>query len=58
MSPGATDVQVLLDQRVLRYVDAAEIATLDVALDTTILGERRKHGRTVDLLEIHAHLIL
>ena len=50
---GNHSVDDLLDLKVLRYVDASEIATLDVALYPRVMLER-----TVQLLEIHAHIIL
>lgn len=53
-----TDVAGLLADRLLRYVDAAEISMLDVALDTQTVLQRCKNNTPVDLLEVHAHLIL
>jgi DNA-directed RNA polymerase subunit B len=48
------NVDALLQSKVLRFVDAAEITTLDVALFPATLHTRPD----VDLLEVHAHLIL
>jgi hypothetical protein len=52
-APG--EVDAMLAAGVLRFVDAAELATRDVALDPTTLRARRE---AVDLMEVHAHLIL
>ena len=50
---GNHSVDDLLELKALRYVDASEIATLDVALYPRVMRER-----TVQLLEVHAHIIL
>ena len=50
---GNHSVDDLLALKVLRYVDASEIATLDVALYPRVMLER-----TVQLLEVHAHIML
>lgn len=47
------DVDALIQGRLLRYVDAAEIASLRVALEPSVARQR-----PVDLIEVHAHLIL
>ena len=39
-------------------VNAAEIATMDVALNPQILLERQNQNKSVDFLEVHAHLML
>jgi DNA-directed RNA polymerase subunit B len=54
LNPNA-NVDCLIKQGVLRYVDAAEISTLDVALIPSILETRSEKPH---LLEVHANLIL
>ena len=51
----AMDVSTLLERKWLRFVDAAEIITLDVALSPAVMQQRQTPP---DLLEVHAHLML
>lgn len=46
-------VDALVSRGAIRYVDAAEVAVLDLALDPEVSRQR-----PVDLLEVHAHLML
>lgn len=52
-APGAVDA--MLAAGVLRYIDAAEVSSLEVALDPGVVAAR---GGTVDVMEVHAHLML
>ena len=54
--PG--DVAGMLTAGDLRYVDAAEVGALDVALDPGAVAARLGQGINVDLMEVHAHLML
>jgi DNA-directed RNA polymerase beta subunit len=47
------DVDDLIQNGYIRYIDAAECGTLDVAMSTSVLADR-----PCDLLEIHPHLML
>jgi hypothetical protein len=46
-------IDELLRDKMLRYVDAAEISTMEVAM-----SPRSMHWHSKDLMEVHAHLIL
>ena len=48
----------LMEGRFIRYVDAAEVCTMDVALNTDVMHERLTNGVNVDFLEVHAYLML
>jgi DNA-directed RNA polymerase beta subunit len=71
---AGTDAATLFADRCIRYMDAAEVSSLDVALvrrpipagtgigrrgpNVAQLTAKRQRGVEVDLMEVHAHLIL
>ena len=52
-SVRSMEVDDLIDRGHIRYVDAAECGTLDIAMSKDVLADRK-----CDLLEIHPHLML